>query len=84
MSARANQELQVERQQLFRSLQILNRQQRRSRDYLEVQRKASVINKQLDGLHYLSYLEHDGLQGLRHQLEEDQHQQLSKSKRRDD
>jgi vacuolar-type H+-ATPase subunit H len=84
LSARVNQELQVERQQLFRSLQILDRQQRRSGDYLEVQRKASVINKHMDGLHYLSYLEHDGLQELRHHLEGDQQQHFSKSKRRDD
>ncbi len=54
----------MERQHLSRALTALERQHRRSADYLEVQRRTHGILKSMDGLHYTGYLQHEGLRQL--------------------
>lgn len=48
-------------------MQIIDRYQRRSRDYLEVQRKGMNILKNVDGLHYTGHMRNETLQTLHKQ-----------------
>lgn len=43
---------------------LLDRFQRRSRDYIEVQRKSHQVLKQLDGMHYTAHMQNEHLQHL--------------------
>jgi hypothetical protein len=58
------QELAQEKAHLQKTLTLLDRFQRRSRDYIEVQRKSHQVLKQLDGMHYTAHMQNEHLQHL--------------------